>query len=67
MEKENVIGVSKQININQHNIEISRNSRGWTFSVKAYGENEEEIRNNLKMLLRIAREVIEEERNKESD
>jgi len=47
--------------LNQHNVEISKNSRGWNYSVKAYGDTPEELKTVLKSLMAVAKEVISEE------
>jgi hypothetical protein len=44
-------------------IEISRNSKGYTWSIKAYGSTEVEIQTKLKNLLKTAKEVIKELEN----
>ena len=59
MEEKESLKITKVLN--QSNIEVSRNSRGWTYSVKAYGDSMEDLSKNLKELIRIAKEVIEEE------
>ena len=38
----------------QSSIEVSKNSRGVTYTVKAYGDNSTEIEKTLQELLRIA-------------
>ncbi len=42
------------------NIEISKNSRGITWSVKAYGSDNKEIRDNLNDLIQIAKAKVKE-------
>lgn len=45
---------------NDSSIEITRNTKGFTYSVKAYGGTEVEIANKLKNLTTTARDLIEE-------
>jgi len=44
---------------NQSSIEIGKNSRGYTFTVKAYGDNPKEIKARLHELMKIAKETTE--------
>ena len=52
----------------ESSIELSKNSRGYTFSVKAYGMGHKEIRDKLESLTKIAqvqiKELIKEEEQK---
>ena len=51
---------------NDSSIEISKNSRGWTFSVKAYGRDDEAISQKLENLLDTAKKLIKQEEDKTS-
>ena len=44
--------------LNQSSIEVSKNSRGWTYSVKAYGSSPEAIKVELSKLSIIAEALI---------
>ena len=46
--------------INQNNLELSKNSRGWTYSVKIYGNDAEKVKALLKEYSTIAEELIKE-------
>ena len=46
---------------NDSNIEINRNSKGWTFSVKAYGSTPEQIKVKLQQLMATAKEIVLQE------
>lgn len=42
-------------------IEIAKNSRGFTYSVKAYGQTDEEITAKIKSLKQKAEDIIKQE------
>lgn len=42
-------------------IEISKNSRGFTYSVKAYGQTDQEITDKIKSLKQKAEDIIKQE------
>ena len=46
--------------MNDSSIEITKNTKGYTYSVKAYGGTEIEIENKLKNLVQTATTVIKE-------
>ena len=46
---------------NDSNIEITRNTKGFTYSVKAYGTTPEEIKTKTQALLATAKEIIKQE------
>lgn len=46
---------------NDSSIEINKNSRGWTFSVKAYGSTPEQINVKLQQLMTTAKEIVLQE------
>lgn len=45
---------------NDSSIEVSKNSRGWTYSVKAYGSTDDAIRDKLRGLIQIAKQVVKD-------
>jgi hypothetical protein len=55
-----------ELAVTQHksdsSIEINHNSRGWTWAVKAYGEDVPEIRSKLGRLIDLAKELTKEEK-----
>lgn len=46
---------------NDSSIEINKNSRGWTFSCKAYGTKTEEIKEKLEKLMTTAKDIVDQE------
>jgi len=50
----------KRMNINQNSIEIVKNTRGFGWSLRAYGNNAKEILDNLEALEKMATEKVRE-------
>ena len=46
---------------NDSSVEINRNTKGFTYSVKAYGSNNLEIQEKLVVLLDLAKTLVEKE------
>ena len=45
---------------NDSSIEITKNTKGFTYSVKAYGSSEIEIQNKLKNLVTTAKNIVKD-------
>lgn len=51
---------------NDSSIEITRNTKGFTWSVKAYGKDDDDIRGKLVELLDTVKQLVKQEEEKSS-
>ena len=57
-ENDEVIPIRYSKQVNQGSIEIEKNSKGYNYSVKAYGDTVKEISDNLNELISAAESII---------